>query len=241
MVKLECHLLVLSMLFLHLIKHNKQTSIIKMKKYQGNVSKFKKFISEWINKKGEKPHEIKEINQEKYKQALDSGLPKSYVDFYFSMNSFECQNILRIEADDEESSIRLIDIDEVINNYKSRDLSLKSPTAFNDKNYKIYSKNQEEMSPYVPLDDYMQLLLIGEYNDIVFQGKILLNNFIKFDDRELEAIFIEIGGAYEVRCTSFAELVVWFYLNDPVSGVELDSLYADHLDDSSELSSILFK
>ncbi len=211
-----------------------------MTKYQGDVQKFKKFIRTWLTKRGDDFHEKNEYNQDAYKNALNSKLPKSYADFYFAMTSFECENILKIEADDEDSSIQLININDVIGNYSKHHELIKAPAVFNEKNYRIYSKDQEEISPFISLDDYNKLLLVGEHNDTVFQGKILLNNFVKFDDEEFEAIFLEIGGAYEVRFSSFAELVVWFYLNDPASEVELDSLYGDHLDDSSKISNILF-
>jgi hypothetical protein len=209
-----------------------------MKRYNGNISKWKDFLRAWMTKRGDLFTENSDYNENEYSKTLSQNLPKSYVDFYFALKSFDKKDILKIEPDDDESSIEFNSIENVIEKSKV----IKTPPAiFNDDSYKIYSDKQEELSPFIPLDDFMQLLLIGQHEDIVFQGKILLNQFLKFDDGEFEAVFLEIGGAYEVRFTSFAELVVWFYLRDPVSGVQLNSLYGDHINDTSKLSSFLFE
>lgn len=57
----------------------------------------------------------------------------------------------------------------------------------------------------------------------------------------MKMVFMMQRSPYEVRFSSFADLVVWFYLRDPTSGVNLESLYGDHLNDTTGLSKIIFE
>ncbi len=223
-------------------------------KYKGSTAAWLSFLCAWLDKRGDSYELDKGFDFDECVSQFPSEYPASYVHFFAAMEALAWPGLIRVEAEAEDSVVDFLPLREVaqyflacddIRNsmgiYFDIDEVYKSPGEFSDKDYRTYSKLQEELVPYVPPERYHASLLVGSCEYDLFMSRVLLNPLVKFDDGEWEAVLMNFGCHFYVRLPSFAELVVWFYLRDPVSGVQLDDLYGDHRDDASGISKCLFE
>lgn len=206
-----------------------------MSTYTGNISQWIDFLSAWAK---QTPPPSPAIDQTAYQNALAKKLPKSFVDFYFAMDALGWPELLKVEPEAEDAVFEFVNIQDL----RVGPLKSTIPEPFLGENYRVYDASQEEVAPFISTDDFEEMLKVADYQDVVFDAKIYLNPYVQFENGEWEAAFLDIQAPYEVRFSSFADLVVWLYLHHPASGVALppNVLYADHRQDTSGLSRPLF-
>lgn len=228
-----------------------------MTKYNGSVEKWVSFLSAWAERRNITVCPNKDIDPDLDTARLYDVGPASFAHFYEAMTILGWPELVRVEPESLEDC-ELGFSDDLIVFRQPEDVLLygdvrpedfeyhfsedeleETPEVFSDPNYRVYSREQEYsyMTPWVGA--YRKSLLVGECNVDIFMSVILLNPLVKFPDGEWEAVLIN-WTPYDIRFPSFADLIVWFYLRDPVSGVETDAFYRDHRDDVSGISKCLF-
>lgn len=216
--------------------------------YKGNFEKWIAFLKSWMELR-DLPIQMKEgFDHILFKKSFSIKAPPSYIDFFCAMSALNWPGLICVEADEDavceffnpEDVNLYVMADKYYAQYISESKEV-VPFEISKSDYGIYSKEQGGV--HVPSSCFAASYLVGGVSNAIHRVRILINPLVRFDAGvEWEAIISDVYCPYDVRFKSFADLVVWFYLNDPVSGVDLpgDEIYFDHNDDSSGLSKILF-
>lgn len=230
-----------------------------MTKYNGSVEKWVSFLSAWAGRRNITVCPKKDIDPSVDIARLHDIGPASFAHFYEAMTILGWPELIRVEpesleereSEDEDDLIVFRQPEgilpygdaypETVEYSFSEDDLKEYPEVFSDPEYRVYSREQDDMSMTPSLSAYRKSLVVGECEVDIFMSTILLNPLVKFLDGEWEAIFINNFSHYYVRFSSFAELIVCLYLYDPASEAEIDDgFYRDHRDDVSGISKCLF-
>lgn len=216
-----------------------------LSEYTGTPEAWVKFLTAWNEKAGVHLERNAGFDMEAYVRNFPIDAPASYKHFMAAWESFGKGNIIpvspldgrendcffNIRAPKDVECLALLEAGKSIIELKF-DETL--PRALARDDYYIYSSEQDYMPVY---EATVCNFVVADYEDGE-QSYLTLNPLVRTDDGEWEAACFDFAAPSSHRFMSFADLMVFLYLNDIEKGDAV--FWLSHKEDFTGLSKILF-
>lgn len=207
--------------------------------YVGSPEKWIDFISAWSGFAAEKKSKPS-VNYDLYKN-----LPKSYIDFYISMDLLNWPKFIKIFGEDELNlpfvNIKKIDPLVFFDKTSFKIAVEESETIMNfmieSENYN-YERNQfYEFSEKVLGCSYV----VAYFKDSINYCGILINPLVSTKDGEWETVYFDVYRQFALGFPCFADMMSWLYQSSMKIHNDLDEFpWLDHSFDYTGVSQKLF-
>lgn len=213
--------------------------------YNGTPAAWIEFLIAWQKKKDIQLKYEKDFDLDAYVADFLIDAPESYKHFMAAWEAIGKSDFLPVPTVDNSEFFNLrspYDVEcfalchSIGRHVLEEKWELTVPLSLAADNYRIYSTEQDDLSLS---NAHFCSWVVADYRFVGGHVFMLINPLVRTTDGEWEACYFDANAPYSARFLSFAELIVYLYINDTVNDENFS--WRGYKEDQTGLSRLLFK